>query len=431
MEVLQVEKIEEQIARKYDFLENLEAWLANQGFSENFAQLLKVGISVGVIILLALLTDYIAKRIFLSTMQRVAKRTTSEWDDVLVEKKFFQHLAHFAPAAVIYFTVGIALYDYTPKITLIIQALAKIYMVIVGVLVFNSFFDSVNTIYQKLPFAKSRPIKGYLQVVKIILYVFAGIIIIGIIINRNPGTILVGLGASTAVLMLVFKDTIVGLVASIQLSANNMLKIGDWIEMPGRNIDGTVTDVSLTTIKVRNFDNTISTVPPYALVTESFRNWRGMEESDGRRMIRSIFIDAKTIKFCSPQLLEKLKEVSYCHDWVVEQDEDELKRANEDIAMLNKGIPTNLYLYRRYLEGYIKSHPEVNQELPLVVRLKQQVEYGIPVEMYCFLKDKSWVPYETTQSDIVDHALAALPVFELRTFQRMTSDDIRPTAGRS
>ncbi|HNT42040.1 MAG TPA: mechanosensitive ion channel, partial [Tenuifilaceae bacterium] len=157
----------------------------------------------------------------------------------------------------------------------------------------------------------------------------------------------------------------------------------------------------------------------------------GMEESDGRRMIRSIFIDAKTIKFCSPQLLEKFKEVSYCHDWVVEQDEDELKRANEDIAMLNKGIPTNLYLYRRYLEGYIKSHPEVNQELPLVVRLKQQVEYGIPVEMYCFLKDKSWVPYETTQSDIVDHALAALPVFELRTFQRMTSDDIRPTAGRS
>jgi miniconductance mechanosensitive channel len=188
-------------------------------------------------------------------------------------------------------------------------------MVIVGVLVFNSFFDSVNTIYQKLPFAKSRPIKGYLQVVKIILYVFAGIIVIGIIINRNPGSILVGVGASTAVLMLVFKDTIVGLVASIQLSANNMLKIGDWIEMPGRNIDGTVTDVSLTTIKIRNFDNTISTVPPYALVTESFRNWRGMEESDGRRMIRSIFIDAKTIKLCSPQLLEKLKNIATAMIW--------------------------------------------------------------------------------------------------------------------
>jgi miniconductance mechanosensitive channel len=231
-------------------------------------------------------------------------------------------------------------------------------------------------------------------------------------------------------MMLVFKDTIVGLVASIQLSANNMLKIGDWIEMPGRNIDGTVTDVSLTTIKIRNFDNTISTVPPYALVTESFRNWRGMEESDGRRMIRSIFIDAKTIKLCSPQLLEKLKNISCCHDLVVGYEEQGLKGASDEISMLNHGFPTNLYLYRRYLEGYIKSHPEVNQELPLIVRLKQQVEYGIPIEIYCFLRDKSWVPYETTQSDIVDHALAALPIFELKPFQRMTSDDIRPVIGK-
>ena len=424
---LPVEQIEEQIVEKYKFLENLEAWLLNQGVNETFAQFFKVSISVGVIIILALVADFIAKRIFLASMARIAKRTKTEWDDVLVEKKFFHRLAHFAPAIVIYLTIGVALYDYSPRVTVAIQALTKIYMVITALLVLNSFLDTLNEIYQELPFAKSRPIKGYLQVIKIILYTFGGIVIIGIIINKNPSSILVGLGASTAILMLVFKDTITGLVASIQLSANNMLKLGDWIEMPSRNLDGTVTDISLTTVKVQNFDNTITTIPPFALVNESFKNWRGMEESDGRRIKRSVYIDVKTIKFCTPEMIGNYKKIPTISGHLESLEMPTLNYSDQAM-MLSAGMPTNLSVFRLYVETYLKNHPMINQDSTLIVRLMQPLEYGIPLEIYCFTLDKRFVQFEKIQSDILDHIMAALPIFDLKVFQRMSSDDIRAIA---
>lgn len=423
-----VEKIEEQIAEKYQFLENLESWLLSQGVNETFAQFFKVSISVGVIIILALIADFIAKRVFLVSMARIAKRTTTQWDDVLVEKKFFHRLAHFAPAIVVYLTIGVALYDYSPKVTVFIQALTKIYMVIAALLVINSFLDTLNAIYQELPFAKSRPIKGYLQVVKIIIYVFAAIVVIGIIINKNPSSILVGLGASTAILMLVFKDTITGLVASIQLSANDMLKLGDWIEMPSRNLDGTVTDISLTTVKIQNFDNTITTIPPFALVNESFKNWRGMEESDGRRIKRSIFIDVKTIKFCTPEMLKNYKQVPIIKDYIETLELPSNIDYSDQAMMLSAGMPTNLSIYRFYVESYLKSNPMINQNSTLIVRLMQSLEYGIPLEIYCFTLDKRFAQFEKIQSDVLDHVMAALPIFDLKVFQRMSSDDIRAIA---
>lgn len=420
-----MEEIE--VMRKYAFLEDLESWLLSQGVNETFAQFFKVAISLGVIFILAIIANYIAKRIFLTAMTRVAKRTKTEWDDVLVEKKFFHRLAHFAPAIVIYLTLGIALYDYSPKVTIFLQALTKIYMIFVAISVFNSFLETVNEIYQELPYAKSRPIKGYLQVVKIIIYIFAGIMVIGIIINKNPGSILLGLGASTAVLMLVFKDVITGLVASIQLSANEMLKLGDWIEMPGRNLDGTVVDITLTTVKVQNFDNTITTVPPFALINESFKNWRGMEESSGRRMMKSIIIDSKTVKFCSRELVQKLAGLKLLTDHIKAIDLSELDD-QDPIKLMNAGVQTNLNLFRHYVQEYLNQHPKVNQRLTMVVRLKQPVEYGIPMEIYCFLREKSFVQYEIIQSEIIDHIMAALPVFDLKVFQRMSSDDIRAIA---
>lgn len=420
-----MEEIE--VMRKYAFLEDLESWLLSQGFNETFAQFFKVAISLGVILILAIIANYIAKRIFLTAMTRVAKHTKTDWDDVLVEKKFFHRLAHFAPAIVIYLTLGVALYDYSPKVTLFLQALTKIYMIFIAINVFNSFLETVNEIYQKLPYAKSRPIKGYLQVVKIILYIFAGIMVIGIIINKNPGSILLGLGASTAILMLVFKDVITGLVASIQLSANEMLKIGDWIEMPGRNLDGTVVDITLTTVKVQNFDNTITTVPPFALINESFKNWRGMEESSGRRMMRSIIIDSKTVKFCNRELVQKLAGLKILADHIKAIDLSELDD-QDPIKLMNAGVQTNLNLFRHYVQEYLNQHPKVNQRLTMVVRLKQPVEYGIPLEIYCFLREKTFVQYEIIQSEIIDHIMAALPVFDLKVFQRMSSDDIRAIA---
>lgn len=421
---LPVDVIKEQIAEKYKFLEDLEAWLLSQGVNETFAQLFKVTISVLIIIILALIADYIAKRIFLTSMSKVAKRTKTELDDILVSKKFFHRLAHFAPAIVVYLTIGVALYDYSSRITLVIQALVKIYMVFITILAINSFLDTINEVYQKLPFSKSRPIKGYLQVVRIIIYFFGGIAIIGIIINKNPGTILVGLGASTAILMLVFKDTITGLVASIHLSANDMLKIGDWIEIPSRNMDGVVTDINLTTVKVQNFDNTITTVPPFALVNESFKNWRGMKESGGRRITKSLYIDYKTVKFCTPEFLRKMKDFPFIGDNVNSYLE-KVSDCKTEAALLKGGIPTNLTLFREYIEAYLQANPEVNSSLDLIVRIKQPVEYGIPLEIYFFVNEKRWVFYEKIQSQMMEHFMAVIPVFELKVFQRMTSDDIR------
>ncbi|MGE0078922.1 MAG: mechanosensitive ion channel family protein [Bacteroidales bacterium] len=421
---LPVEQIQEQIAEKYKVLENLESWLLSRGVNETFAQFFKVAISIGVIIILAFIADWIAKRVFLTSMSRVAKRTKTEWDDILVQKKFFHRLAHFAPAIVIYLTIGVALYDYSPKVTVFLQALTKVYMVFVSLLVVNAFLDTVNEIYQELPFAKSRPIKGYLQVVKIIIYFFAGVVVIGIIIHKNPSSILVGLGASTAILMLVFKDSITGLVASIQLSANDMLKIGDWIEMPSRNLDGTVTDINLTTVKVQNFDNTITTVPPFALVNESYKNWRGMKESGGRRIVKSLFIDYKTVKFCTPELLQKMKDFPFIDEKVkayLEKNSD----YKTDAALLNGGMPTNLTLFREYIENYLLSQPEVNPSLDMIIRIKQPIEYGIPLEIYFFVNEKRWAFYEKIQSNMLEHFMAVIPMFELKVFQRMTSDDIK------
>ncbi len=425
---LPVEKIEEQIVEKYNFLENLEVWLLNQGVNEAFAQFFKVTISIGVIVILAIIADFVAKRIFLASMARIAKRTETEWDDILVEKKFFHRLAHFAPAIVFYLTIGVALYDYSPKVTVFLQALTKIYMVIAALLVVNSFLDTVNEIYQGLPYARSRPIKGYLQVIKIILYTFGAIVIIGIIINKNPSSILVGLGASTAILMLVFKDTITGLVASIQLSANDMLKIGDWIEMPSRNLDGTVKDISLTTVKVQNFDNTITTIPPFALINESFKNWRGMEESDGRRIKRSVYIDVKTIKFCTPEMLQRYKRIPSITEYIESLNIPSGIDYTDQAIMLSAGMPTNLSIFRFYIETYLKTNPMINQNATLIVRLLQSLEYGIPLEIYCFTEDKRFVQFEKIQSDVLDHIMAALPIFELKVFQRMSSDDIRAIA---
>ncbi len=420
-----VDKIEAHIVEKYRFLEDLEAWLLNQGVNETFAQFFKVAISIGVIVVLAFVADFIAKRICLVLMGRIAKRTKTDWDDILIQKKFFHRLAHFAPAIVVSLTIGVALYDYSPKVTLFIQALTKIYMVITALLVLNSLLDTLNEIYQALPYAKSRPIKGYLQVIKIVLYVFGGVMIIGIIINKNPSSILVGLGASTAILMLVFKDTIMGLVASIQLSANNMLKLGDWIEMPTRDLDGTVTDISLTTVKVQNFDNTITTIPPFTLVNESFKNWRGMEESDGRRIKRSIYIDVKTIKFCTPEMLQKYKKVSAIGNYIESLEIPANIDYTDQAMMLDAGMPTNLSIFRNYVEAYLRKHPMVNQNTTLIVRLMQSLEYGIPLEVYCFTIDKRFEQFERIQSDILDHIMAALPIFDLKVFQRMSSDDIR------
>lgn len=425
--------MDEREVKSYEFLENLEAWLQVVGLNADMAQFSKVAISIIAIIIISVIANFIAKRIIVVGLTSISKRTKTVWDDYLVKRKVFHKLSHLAPALVIQFTIGIALYDYNPDLTRLIEKFTYVYIVVAWVFVLSSLFDALHDMYLTFDLSKSRPIKGYIQLLKIIIYILGGVIVISILLNRNPVNLLLGMGASAAILMLVFKDTIMGLVASVQVSANNMVKPGDWIEMPSRNADGNVLEISLNTVKVQNWDRTISTIPTYALVSESFTNWKGMEEGpDGRRIKRSIFIDMRSVKFCSTELLERLKKIHYVKDYV-EQRSKEIEEYNQkmgfDTSMpVNGRRMTNLGVFRKYLEAYLTNHPQVNSNAIQMVRQRQPTDHGIPLEVYCFSAEKAWVVYEGVQSDIFDHILAVVSEFELRIFQSPTGDDFQKFA---
>lgn len=422
--------MEERVVKTYEFLENFELWLQSIGLGIEMTQFVKVFVSIVAIIVLAVIANFIAKKIIVNGLTKITRKTKSIWDDYLIKREVFHKLSHLAPALVIQFTIGIALYDYSPNLTVLIEKLTYVYIAVVWIFVLDSLFNALHDIYQTFELSKNRPIKGYVQLVKIIVYILGGIIVVSILLEKNPMNLLVGMGASAAILMLVFKDTILGLVASIQVSANNMVKPGDWIEMPSRGADGDVIEISLNTVKVQNWDRTISTIPTYALVSESFTNWKGMEESkDGRRIKRSFFIDMRSVKFCSPELLEKLKRIHLVKDYI-EQRSKEIEEYNQsmgfDITMpVNGRRMTNLGIFRKYLEEYLVNHPKVNSEAIKMVRHRQPTDSGIPLEVYCFSKEKAWVLYEGVQSDIFDHILAVVPEFELKIFQSPSGDDFQ------
>jgi miniconductance mechanosensitive channel len=422
--------IDEQLRKSYEFLENFEQWLINSGLAPDYAQFSKVAISLLAIAIIAIVANYIAKKIIVVTLVRVAKRTETLWDDFLINHKVFHKLSHIAPALIIQFTIAIALYDYSPKLSHVIETLSKVYIAIVGILVVSSFLDAAHDMYMSMPMSKNRPIKGYVQLVKILIYFFGGIITISILFSKDPSGLLLGLGTSAAILMLVFKDTILGLVASVQVSANNMVKLGDWIEMPSRNADGTVLEISLNTVKVQNWDRTITTIPTYSMVSESFVNWRGMEESnEGRRIKRSIFIDTKSVKFCTPEMLEKFQKVHFIKDYIAERNAEieaynNATDADTDI-LINGRHMTNLGIFRKYMEQYLYHNSKINSDAVTVVRYRQPTEIGMPVEIYCFSNEKSLVDYEGVIADIFDHLLSVVSYFELRIYQNPTGEDFQ------
>ncbi len=428
--------IDEQLRKSYEFLENFEQWLMSYGLGPDLAQFSKVTISLLVIVIAAIIANYIAKKIIVVIFIRVARKTETLWDDFLINHKVFHKLSHLAPALIIQFTIAIALYDYSPKLSHVIETLSKVYIAIVGILVVSSFLDAAHDMYMSMPLSKNKPIKGYIQVVKILVYFFGGIIAISILFSKDPSGLLLGLGTSAAILMLVFKDTILGLVASIQVSANNMIKLGDWIEMPSRNADGSVIEISLHTVKVQNWDRTITTIPTYSLVSESFVNWRGMEEStEGRRIKRSIFIDMKSVKFCTPEMLEKFSKVHFIKDYISERNAEveaynNATAANTDIPINGRHM-TNLGIFRKYMEQYLYHNSKINSEATIVVRYRQTTEMGMPVEIYCFSNEKTLVEYESVIADIFDHLLSGVSYFELRIFQNPTGEDFQRIASNS
>lgn len=413
-------------------IENFETFLRNWfetlGMSEFFILFFRSLIFLIAVIMLSWITYWIAKKILIGVISKLIKKSKNDWDDILLKNNIFKRLSHFVPAIVIYFSSSLVFAGYPAAISFM-KAASYIYMIMMGLMVLNSFIDSLNDIYNTFAFAKSRPIKGYIQIVKIFLYFISFILILSVLLGKSPLYFLTGLGALAAVLLLVFKDTILGFVASIQLSANNMVRIGDWISMPSHNADGTVLEITLNTVKIQNWDNTIATVPTYALVADSFHNWRGMEESGGRRIKRSFNIDMKSIKFCTPEMLKKYQKIHYLKDYIKEK-EQEIAIYNEknnidNSVLVNGRRLTNIGIYRKYIENYLHGHPMIHQDMTFLVRHLTPTEKGLPIEIYVFSKDQRWANYESIQADIFDHLLAIVPEFELNVFQNPTGSDFQ------
>jgi len=412
-------------------IENWIDWyqgvLTGAGIPDKWVILIENVTVILITIGLAILADYVVKRIIIGTISSLVKRSKNQWDDIFLERKVFNRLAHLAPAIIVFYSL-----DYIFNADGLVNFLGNVvqsYMVIVVLLVVDSLINALHEIYHKLPISKGRNIKGFVQVVKIIFYFIAIIMLISIFSGEAPKSLLTGLGAMAAVLILVFRDTILGFVASIQLSANRMVNVGDWISMPKFNADGDVIDINLTSVKVQNWDKTIASIPTYALVSESFNNWKGMEESGGRRIKRSINIDMKSVGFLDREQIGRLRKFHLLAEYI-DKKEKEIEEYNkslnlDDSIVTNGRRMTNLGTFRAYLENYLHNHPKIHQDMTFLVRHLQPTEKGLPIEIYVFSNDQAWANYEAIQADIFDHVLAILPQFGLRVFQNPTGDDFR------
>ena len=383
-----------------------------------------------ILLIIAGITRWAGKYLIQGSLQRIVRHTKGKWDDILFEQGVFNRLGHILPAVIVYLIFPF----FFPKanlITAFVQRLLLAYITGITVWVFDSFLDAINTIYNSLGGEKARrkPIKGHLQMVKILLYVVGTVLIITTIINISPIGILSGLGAMSAVLLLVFKDSIMGLISSIQLAANDMVRIGDWIEMPKYGADGDVIDISLQSIKVRNWDMTITTIPIYALISDSFKNWRGMNESNGRRIKRAIHIDMRSVCFLDATTLGHLKQLRLLKEYMVKK-EEEITNHNSKLGiapndMISGRWPTNLGTFRAYIEAYLAEQPILSKDMIHMVRYLEPGPTGLPMEIYLFCTDKEWVHYEKAQADIFDHILAIMPEFGLRVFQNPSGWDMQ------
>ena len=384
---------------------NLGSWmngiLIGWGIDPKIANTFDEMIIAALLVILAIGLDYLCQAIFVGSMKKLAQHTHYQWDSLLLKRKVVHHLVHTIPGILVYALLPLA-FIRGKGLLLLSQKICAVYIVFALLLAINGFILVFLDMYNMRQGNKNRPIKGFMQVLQVLLFFIGGIVIIAILIGKSPASLFAGLGASAAILMLVFKDTILGFVAGIQLSANDMLRPGDWITVPDSNANGIVQEITLNTVKIQNFDNTISTIPPYTLVSASFQNWRGMVESGGRRVMKSIFLDLNTIKFCTPDMLNTFrKEIPLLADY----------KPDEGVT------PTNSQMFRVYVEKYLTSLPVVNTDLDLIISQLQSTEYGVPIQIYFFSRNKIWKEYERIQSDIFDHFFAMVPKFELKVYQ--------------
>lgn len=374
-------------------------WLSPLGITADSRAWLYWLIAIAAIALVVFMADVVCRRLLLPLVKRLTRATRAAWDDILLSDTLLKDVSRLVPPILIAVLMPLAFSHAHPTLDLLLKV-NLIYLIAIIAKLLCTFLSALYDLSSHQDRLKNHPIKGIYQMLKIVVICVALIIVVSILINKNPGYILTALGASAAVLMLVFKDTIMGLVAGVQLSANDMLRPGDWISMPKYGADGDVEEVTLTTVKVRNWDKTITTIPPYALVSDSFQNWRGMQESGGRRVKRSVYVDMRSITFCTDEQMAEFER----RGWL------------EGVEREDKFV-VNLHVFRNYLEDYLQHHPRVNSGMTIMVRQLQPTAQGLPLELYFFSDGTEWVPYEHLQSEIFEHVFAVMPTFGLRVFQ--------------
>lgn len=409
-------------------------FLEQLGFADKWINYINLLFLLLILMVVVVGVQYLTRKTLTFIFSRSSKFSRLEILGYLLKRKFPNYLAMFVTYGIIKGSIPIV-FELFPKTVSFMDKLVDSYLVYAIIMLFVSVIKSLGDMYKTRPRYQDKPIDSYIQVVNIIFYSIAAIVIFSILTTKEPSLVLGGLGAASAILMLIFKDTILGFVASIQVTANDMVRIGDWISMPQRGADGDVEQITLTTVKVRNFDKTITTLPPYSLVTESFQNWRGMAETGGRRIKRSIFIKQSTVRFINDEEIEKFKKIDGISQYIEER-KAEIDQHNS-IIQANRNLPvngrnlTNLGVYREYLHWYLKNHPSIHKGMTIMVRQLAPSSSGLPLEVYAFTNTTEWIKYEDIISDIFDHSIAALKYFDLEVFEDISQyvSPLSPTSG--
>ena len=419
--------MDEYIRRATELLIGL---IENTGITENLAKLIGEFSMLILLIFISYLAYLITVKVMRSVLIPIMQRSKNQFDDLLIKYRFFRKLSYLVPAILLYYFT-----DDTISIPIIITTLRialKVFFVFDFILIVNAVLSTINDYYNRYEFAKDHPIKGVIQILKIILYLIGILFVVSLFTNQDLSAIVFSLGAVSAILLLIFKDPILGFVGGLQLIFNKMLSIGDWISMPKFGADGTVLEINLTTVKVQNWDKTITTIPTYSLISDSFQNWRGMEESGGRRIKRSIYIDMDSIVFCTDEMLKKFRKIIVLRPYL-EATEKALDKYNKEFntdpsILVNGRRQTNVGVFRAYLKQYLKNRSDIHQDMTFLVRQLQPSEKGLPIEIYVFTKTTAWAEYEGIQSDIFDHILASVQEFDLRTYQFPKSGELKELA---
>ena len=404
----------------------IELWQQTITWLDQYPRL-EATAGIAILIIIAGISNNVVKRILVRVFVSALKRVVRDDEKLGLHSNIVSRLANIFPALV--FSIGISFVPHLPEaMVTVVKNVAGAFIILTIALAINAFITLLNRSYERRPDANRKPIKGYLQIVTIVVYVIAAILIIATLIDKSPLILLSGLGAMAAVLMLVFQDTLLSLVASMQITSGDLIRVGDWVEMPDANADGDVIDLALHTVKIQNWDKTITSVPTRRFITTGFKNWRGMQESGGRRMVRSMMLDQQSIAFLNEEELEKLKRFSVLEEYLNEK-LGEISSWNKDLEAsgkdkVNSRWVTNIGTFRAYVQRYLENHPGIHQDMTLLVRQRDPTSEGLPLQIYAFTNTTAWAEYEGIQSDIFDHLYAIVPAFGLRVFQKPSGRDV-------